>query len=738
MKKNFILFAAALAAICFPAVSFAQTWIWFPGEVDNWIGNQMNNSVTWRGTRNTTQWKISGHEPLMIFTKNVDLSAPEQIEVFADCDYYSISIGRTSMDGKGNGPTILTVPAGKSIIKIKAVCYANPPAIFVKGATIMSNSSWMASPVEQMRATRNMRHPALTSPYSLPAGSGGMDDHTVKPSSFRLETRQQAFASTEKVAGGTLYDFGRETFGFVMFKNLTGRGKMTIQFGETREEALDGENCETLQTIDVPSDATEYLSHAFAMRYVFIPDFDGQYDRLDLLYEYNPGTTNNRSSFVCSDPLLNKIWDTSIYTLELTDREIFVDGIKRDRWAWSGDAIESYLMNYYSFFDTQTVRRTIWTLRGNDPVVTHINNIMDYTLYWFQSIYDYYLYTGDKLFLEQIYPRMDTMMDFILDRRDADGLLTGLQGDWVYIDWVAKPVDVSGEVSAEQMLFCKALETMSECASVLGIESEHESYAALAEGVRSKLGRFWDNNSGGYIFNIPSMRSEAHQEYAGSQQSVVTDKITRHANMFAVKFGYATPEQDRSILDNVLLNPSVTALSTPYMRFYELEALCSLGLQDKVLSEIKNYWGGMLDLGATSFWEQFSPAETAGQHTMMYGRKYGRSFCHAWGASPIYLLGKYFVGVSPTSPGYATFDVRPVLGSMEWFDAAVPTPGGKVKVHADKKKITVSSDEGKGRLYFSSRKAPKVSGGALSKTGDNAYCLEFSGDGTTYTINIFR
>jgi hypothetical protein len=24
-----------------------------------------------------------------------------------------------------------------------------------------------------------------------------------------------------------------------------------------------------------------------------------------------------------------------------------MDGIKRDRWTWSGDAIQSYLMNYY-------------------------------------------------------------------------------------------------------------------------------------------------------------------------------------------------------------------------------------------------------------------------------------------------------------------------------------------------------------------------------------------------------
>lgn len=72
----------------------------------------------------------------------------------------------------------------------------------------------------------------------------------------------------------------------------------------------------------------------------------------------------------------------------LTTREFFIDGIKRDRWVWSGDAIQSYLMNYYLFFEQDAVERTIWLLRGKDPVTSHVNTIMDYTFYWFLSIYD--------------------------------------------------------------------------------------------------------------------------------------------------------------------------------------------------------------------------------------------------------------------------------------------------------------------------------------------------------------
>ena len=128
------------------------------------------------------------------------------------------------------------------------------------------------------------------------------------------------------------------------------------------------------------------------------------FDSLSMMYEFAP--LDYRGAFRCNDEEINRIWEVAAYTLHLTTREVFLDGIKRDRWVWSGDAIQSYLMNYYLFFDSNTVTRTINLLRGKDPVTSHINTIMDYTFYWFMSIYDYYLYTGDLHFIKQIYPNM--------------------------------------------------------------------------------------------------------------------------------------------------------------------------------------------------------------------------------------------------------------------------------------------------------------------------------------------
>ncbi|MCQ4921316.1 alpha-rhamnosidase, partial [Phocaeicola vulgatus] len=76
--------------------------------------------------------------------------------------------------------------------------------------------------------------------------------------------------------------------------------------------------------------------------------------------------------------------------------------------------------NYYLFFDNETVKPTIWLLRGKDPETSHSTTIMDYTFYWFLSIYDYYMYSGDKDIVTQLSPRMQSMRDYVLGRTNAN------------------------------------------------------------------------------------------------------------------------------------------------------------------------------------------------------------------------------------------------------------------------------------------------------------------------------
>jgi hypothetical protein len=170
------------------------------------------------------------------------------------------------------------------------------------------------------------------------------------------------------------------------------------------------------------------------------------------------------------------------------------------------------------------------------------------------------------------------------------------------------------------------------------------------------------------------------------------------------------------------------------MRFYELEALCAMGEQNYVLKEMKDYWGGMLRLGATSFWEEYNPSKKDAEHYAMYGREFGKSLCHAWGASPIYLLGKYYLGVKPTSPGYATYLVEPNLGGLKWMQGKVPTPAGEIEMFADKKQLKMKGVAGVGTLRLKSKSKPTGKNLVMKITGNNIYEITIQ-PGVEYVIN---
>ena len=46
MKKRF-LFILAMSGLS--SMLFSQTWIWYPGDYELWLGNRMNNRRTERG-----------------------------------------------------------------------------------------------------------------------------------------------------------------------------------------------------------------------------------------------------------------------------------------------------------------------------------------------------------------------------------------------------------------------------------------------------------------------------------------------------------------------------------------------------------------------------------------------------------------------------------------------------------------------------------------------------------------
>jgi alpha-L-rhamnosidase len=132
-----------------------------------------------------------------------------------------------------------------------------------------------------------------------------------------------------------------------------------------------------------------------------------------------------------------------------------------------------------------------------------------------------------------------------------------------------------------------------------------------------------------------------------------------------------------------------------------LDALAKSGDIDTGLDFISQYWGGMLDFGATTFWEDFDLAwtENAGPSTNpslpakrtstgTFGAHcyvgFRHSFCHGWAGGPTAWLSRNVLGITPAEPGFSKVRVEPRLGRLAWAEGSYPTPKGPIRVRHDR------------------------------------------------------
>ncbi|MBB6734377.1 family 78 glycoside hydrolase catalytic domain [Cohnella zeiphila] len=683
-------------------------WIWYPGDYEHWLNAKASVLRQYRGYVCPPVWRLDTAYSNVMFRRSFELEQPEVLTLTVQGDFIAHLDGSMEpVPCERRSPAAILLPVGRHELTVKVVNDAALPAIYAESEHCGTGSGWEVTCFDGRW---------------VPAASWAKLNRASRPpAAFPFEYETVCPASVFEREGKTILDFGRETFGHLSFKALQGTGVLRLHYGESLEEAMAGERAETTDELvvsgDAPCDVQTAVARAF--RYVQLAADDGISWR-EALHEYEFLPMKERGAFRCSDELLNRIWDVSAYTLRINMREFLYDGMKRDRWVWSGDANLGFLINHYSYFEQDVTRRTLIALRGKDPVRIHINTIMDYTFYWFLSLSDYYMYTGDLDFIRSRYTDMLSLAEFCLGRRNSEGMMEGFPEDWVFVDWA--DMERRGELCFEQLMFCRSLETVAEFAQLLNDSATADRFAGLAEDLREQiLHLFWDENQSALI----------HGRLAGEK----IERLLKYPNMFALRFGYLDEQRKESVKRNVLLNRDVPAIKTPFMRFFELEALCEVGERLYVLDEMRRYWGGMLALGATTFWEEYDPSLSPELQYDMYGDKYRKSLCHAWGAAPIYLLGKFLLGVRPEAPGYKRYRIEPFLGDLEWMEGEVPTPDGEVKVRVTRSDIVITTpDAGVGTLRFPCAGAPFCEEGELVPVGSGYYELELTKSAHTYRI----
>jgi alpha-L-rhamnosidase len=163
-------------------------------------------------------------------------------------------------------------------------------------------------------------------------------------------------------------------------------------------------------------------------------------------------------------------------------------------------------------------------------------------------------------------------------------------------------------------------------------------------------------------------------------------------NAMAVLSGVAEPSQSDAIWRNSLSSVGKikynALIITPYYNYYVISAMAKLGHRVEALNWIRQYWGGMLDEGATTFWEGYDPSwykddfHASLQADNMSG--YRVSLAHGWSSGVTPWLMEEVLGIHSRSAGFSEVEVRPDLLDLEWAKGGEPTPRGMLNVALSK------------------------------------------------------
>lgn len=364
-------------------------------------------------------------------------------------------------------------------------------------------------------------------------------------------------------------------------------------------------------------------------------------------------------SFSCSDETLNRIWNTAAYTAHLNMQEYLWDGIKRDRLVWIGDMHTEVNTILATFGYNEIVPRSLDVVRDETPVGAWMNGISAYSIWWLLIHCDWYRAFGDKAYLEEQRDYLRGLMTLLASFVDEDGGETLPEGR--LLDWPTNDDPVAKHVGFQGLLKL-ALDSGAYLLRELG----EDETAALCEASAEKM--------------------KKHKP---------APTAAKQANALMVLAGLADPCE---VNEKVLVPGGGHGYST-FMGYYILSAKAKAGDYAGALRDMKEYWGGMLDMGATTFWEDFDLdwMNNAGRIDEVvpegkidihgdYGNycyiKFRHSLCHGWASGPCPYLSNYVLGIRNLAP--CKYEVKPELADLEWAQGTYPTPKGALSVWAFK------------------------------------------------------
>lgn len=345
-------------------------------------------------------------------------------------------------------------------------------------------------------------------------------------------------------------------------------------------------------------------------------------------------TLSQAEPFKSEDETLEKMDRISLRTLQNCMQSVFEDGPKRDRRLWIGDLRLQALADYATFKNYDLVKRCLYLFagltRGDGRVgaclftepeyLVDDTFLTDYSMFFVPILLDYYKETKDFETLQELAPCAYRQMELTGEMFSQEHILVGdgTEADMgLFIDW-KEGLD---KQAAGQAVYIYCAKQARQIAELLGDAEQEKRWRQESEAKsEAALGVFWDEEQGVFV--------------SGEER-----QISYASQVWMILAGVVDTEKGGEILDRLISLYPKKGMVTPYMNHHFVEALLICGRKEKAMEYLKYYWGGMIELGADTFWELYNP-ENPGESP--YGSSMVNSYCHAWSCTPAYLLRKYF------------------------------------------------------------------------------------------------
>ena len=372
-----------------------------------------------------------------------------------------------------------------------------------------------------------------------------------------------------------------------------------------------------------------------------------------------------KGSFVSNDERLNEVFNTAAYTVHLNMQDYIWDGIKRDRLVWIGDMHPEVSTICAVFGYDECVERSLDFSRDCHPITDELEDLNkawmifpSYSCWWIKIHRDWYMQNGNLGYLTEQKDYIYKLCTKLISCVDNEGNLSFGTNDLRYfVDWSSN--NTKYMEAGFRGCFILAMQAAADIFKVYGDSEMSEKCLDTSLNIKKQVAPFEGNKQ---VCAMASLSGLCDTQYANS---IISDKL-------------------------------LEGLSTFY-GFYALKALAQADNTQGAIDIMRNYWGAMLDHGATTFWEDFDiqwidnasridelvPEGKADIHAS-YGKfcyqKLRHSLCHGWASGPAAFMANHILGVNILEPGCKKLFINPHLGDLEWVKGTYPTPYGIVEI----------------------------------------------------------